>query len=626
MTSHGAEVQVAAPEAPTTSGLWTAVDLVLSILPPAPHVPPASDVLAAAAELDVDPLDYCARRFGLSDAVVLERAACWAGLGFSPTVPRIAPGGAELRRVDALASVRVLRAVGAGGERFYLAPQFDELVMLRRRVAEQPWLANEICIVPRAAIRTELATSCAGLLLDESRQRLARHWRRATADLDLTMGVRAALIGGLLTTAAATIAAPFVLRELLLPLTCLLFGGPAAIRLWAASHQPAGLPPMRLLSDAELPPYSVLIPLCNEAEMVPQLGRAMAALDYPPEKIEVLFIVEERSPETVVAVQRLLHDARFGLLVVPDALPHTKPKALNFALPLIHGTHIVVYDAEDIPHPNQLRLAASAFAADPQLDCLQAELAVENGSENWLTALYAGEYAGLFGLLLPLLGELELPMPLGGTSNHFRTADLLALGGWDAFNVTEDADLGVRLARRRRRCRTLHNETAEEAPLSIRAWMAQRTRWMKGWMQTFVVHNRRAGQLLADTGWYRFLFFELFVGGMITASLLHTIFLATVLARLALGAGFTLRDPWDLLCLAILVVGYGGSLALALVGLVRRRQWGLLGYQLLLPFYWVLHSAAAVRAAYELLTRPYYWGKTEHGRTRLPRRIGGDDH
>ncbi|HEV7277095.1 MAG TPA: hypothetical protein VGN80_12480 [Devosiaceae bacterium] len=140
-------------------------------------------------------------------------------------------------------------------------------------------------------------------------------------------------------------------------------------------------------------------------------------------------------------------------------------------------------------------------------------------------------------------------------------------------------------------------------------------------MQTFAVHNRRAGELLDDIGWRGFLFFELFVGGMITASLLHTLFLATLLVRLALGHSFALDDPWDLFCIAVLAAGYGGALVLVLAGLVRRRQWGLLPYQLLLPLYWVLHSLAAAKAAWELLRRPYFWGKTEHGRTRLPRRI-----
>lgn len=596
-------------------------DLVATVLRPAEIAMESRDVLASAAAIGVDPLDYCCCRFGISEATVLERAASWAGLRFRTRVPQLAAPPPELQRPGALAGLRVLRAETAEGNRFFIAPLAAELVLLRQRIAERPGLAEEILIVPRAAIRTALTAACRDLLLDESRQRLTRRWPRSTAHLDLEPRVRRWLVAGLAAIIATTGVAPFVFREVLLPVTGLLLGTPAAIRLWAAAHEPLGRPARRLLSDPELPLYTVLIPLRNEAAMVPQLGRAMAAIDYPPEKLEVLFVVEEGSAETVAAVSRLRGALRFGLVVVPDARPRTKPKALNFALPLVRGEHVVVYDAEDIPHPRQLRLAASVFAENPEAECLQAELVVENGAENWLTALFAGEYAGLFGVLLPLLADLGLPMPLGGTSNHFRTVRLLQLGGWDSFNVTEDADLGVRLARRRRRCLTIDSETAEEAPLTIRAWTAQRTRWMKGWMQTFAVHNRRAGELLRDIGWRGFLFFELFVGGMITASLLHTVFLATLLVRLALGHGLTLDDPWNLSCIAVLAAGYGGALALVLAGLVRRREWRLLPYQLLLPLYWVLHSLAAAKAAWELLRRPYFWGKTEHGQTRLPRRI-----
>lgn len=158
-------------------------------------------------------------------------------------------------------------------------------------------------------------------------------------------------------------------------------------------------------------------------------------------------MVEAESRATIAAVEAILDEGHFELVAVPDGKPRTKPKALDYALPLVRGEHVVVFDAEDIPDPDQLRKAASAFFADPGIDCLQAELVVDNAAENLLTGLFAGEYAGQFGLLLPLLARWRLPMPLGGTSNHFRTQALRELGGWDAFNVTEDADLGVRLAR-----------------------------------------------------------------------------------------------------------------------------------------------------------------------------------
>jgi cellulose synthase/poly-beta-1,6-N-acetylglucosamine synthase-like glycosyltransferase len=218
-------------------------------------------------------------------------------------------------------------------------------------------------------------------------------------------------------------------------------------------------------------------------------------------------VAEQRSLETVRAVRAILGDPRFRLVEVPEGLPHTKPKVLDYALPLVRGTYVVVYDAEDVPDPDQLRLAASRFAADPGIACLQALLVPENGSENALTALFAGEYAGLFSRLLPALARWGLPVPLGGTSNHFRTEALRSPGGWDAFNVTEDADLGVRLARRGLRAETIESRTLEEAPLGYSAWMAQRTRWMKGWMQTFVVHNRAPLRFLREIGWRGFLGF-----------------------------------------------------------------------------------------------------------------------
>jgi cellulose synthase/poly-beta-1,6-N-acetylglucosamine synthase-like glycosyltransferase len=329
------------------------------------------------------------------------------------------------------------------------------------------------------------------------------------------------------------------------------------------------------------------------------------------------FLVETRSPETVAAAAAELDDPRFELVLVPDALPRTKPKALNYALPFVTGAHVVVYDAEDIPDPGQLRLAASTFARRPDIDCLQAELVVDNADETWLTALFAGEYAGQFGLMLPLLARLGLPMPLGGTSNHFRVATLRRIGGWDPFNVTEDADLGVRLARLRLKTETFDSRTAEEAPITLGAWLKQRTRWMKGWMQTFIVHNRRPRELLDELGWRGFLGFQIYVGSMIISAPLHTAFVGSFLVSQFLPHGPI--DIWDIISGTIFVIGYGGPAALVVAGLMRLGRQDLLVRQLFLPVYWVLHSVAGGLALFELLTRPYFWAKTEHGRTRFAR-------
>ncbi|HEY0920766.1 glycosyltransferase family 2 protein [Devosia sp.] len=600
----------------------TPISLVTAILgEAAPSETEAVTLLEAAARQSVDAIDRCTHRYGLGPADAMQRAAAWAGLRYAPTVPRAASRHPWIGRIDALAEVRTIRARQRGAETVYCAPRYAELVALAGHVEAHPELRDRVCLVPIGALRQEIARAHEELLIEEARQRLARRWPFASAHLDLPLRARAGFVAGVITLALVAALAPFWSRPLFVPLVGVLLVVPALFRLLAACRRTppeAGPPP--LPDDAELPVYSVLIPLRDEAHMVPLLERAMRALDYPPEKLDIKFVVEERSESTVAAVRRILGEPSFELVVVPDAPPHTKPKALDYALPLVRGEYVVVYDAEDIPAPDQLRHAAGAFVADPGLDCLQAELTVDNAAENWLTALFAGEYAGQFGVMLPFLAAHRLPMPLGGTSNHFRTRSLRELGGWDAFNVTEDADLGTRMARLRYRSATLASHTREEAPITLGAWMAQRTRWMKGWAQTFIVHNRDPRRFLADIGWRGFLAFEIYIGSMLVSALLHSVVVAGLLAALLSGhATLAGMDAWDGVGLLVLLVGYGGAVALAVAGLLRLGRPELLAYQVLLPVYWVLHTIATVRALHELLTRPYFWAKTGHGRTRMRR-------
>ena len=492
----------------------------------------ANEILATARDLRVDSTEYLAHRIGANE--VAARAAGWVGVTSSPTVPPEACYPRVIDRLDHIGEVRTFRARAGNGETVYCAPPARGLVALREHLSREQQARANFCIVPPAAIRDAYARSARDGLLHDARHRLSLFWPVASANVVLGQTARTTFVALLIVALTLTVLAPFFLQPVVVPIVGLLLIVPAILKLVAAAlPQPAdasGSPP--LLTDAELPIYTVLIPLRDEAQMVPQLGRAMAALDYPREKLQVLFVVEERSAGTVTAVERLLGDPRFELLQVPDSMPRTKPKAINYALPFVRGAHVVVYDAEDVPEPDQLRKAASAFAADHTLDCLQAELVVDNAPETALTALFAGEYAGQFGLMLPLLSRWRLPMPLGGTSNHFLTRSLREVGGWDAYNVTEDADLGVRLARLRYRTATLDSRTHEEAPLTLKAWMAQRTRWTKGWMQTFVVHNRRPFECLSDMGWTAFLAFEVYVGSMIVSALLHTVFVTSLLVSL----------------------------------------------------------------------------------------------
>ena len=578
----------------------------------------AGDYLNAAAVLGVDPLDYCSHRFGLGNALVWQRAAEWAGVQFAATTPtKLKPP--RIDRLDFLGEIRSFRQEVLGKDMVFIAPGFAQVPKLANAEAS---IKAHLRFVPPEAIEAGLTRAASEQLMDEARQRITRLWPKASASQDLPIAARLGFVALLLAMIGLVLAAGLVARPVLVPIVALVLMTPGLLRIAAAFPQHRKIAPPWLLSDAELPLYSVLIPLRDEAAMVPMLHRAMRALDYPPEKLDIKFVVESRSAPTVAAVEAVLGDPSFRIVVVPDGPPRTKPKAIDYALPLARGKYLVVYDAEDVPAPDQLRMAASRFEHDSGLACLQAELVPENASENALTALFAGEYAGLFGRLLPALVRWKLPVPLGGTSNHFRTDVLRSLGGWDAFNVTEDADLGVRLARRRLRAEMFESRTLEEAPLTMRAWMAQRTRWMKGWMQTFIVHNRAPGLFLKEIGWRGFLGFQVLVGGMILGSLLHTAFIGSLLLRLwAEGVvGLVPRDVWDWAAVAILVSGYGGAFAIQVSGLVHQRAYHLLPIQMLLPVYWLLHTIAAVRAARELIFKPVYWAKTTHGVTRLSRK------
>jgi cellulose synthase/poly-beta-1,6-N-acetylglucosamine synthase-like glycosyltransferase len=579
-------------------------------------------LLTTALELEVDPLDYCAHRFGLGETVVMARAADWAGLEFFPVVPAGSSGRPVIEKIERLGEVRSLRMALLDREIVYSAPRFETLLRLKLLHEIRPDLRRLIAIVPHSAIRAELAALAEAPMMDAARHRMVRRWPRAAGQADAPRSARIGFVVLLATLIGLAILAPWLNAALFLPLVGLMLLIPALLRLAAAISRPPQPPPVPLLGDSDLPVYTVLVPLRDEAHMVGQLAEALRRIDYPPEKLDVLFVVETRSLATVTAVQQELADPRFELVLVPDAMPRTKPKALNYAMPLVRGEHLVVYDAEDIPEPRQLRLAASTFAAYPELVCLQAELVIDNASEGPLAALFAGEYAGQFGLMLPLLARLGLPMPLGGTSNHFRADALRLVGGWDAFNVTEDADLGVRLARLNLTTATIDSRTGEEAPIHLGAWLKQRSRWMKGWMQTLIVHDRDWRSLLRDLGWPGFIGLHIYVGSMIFSAPLHSAFLLSFLVSVV-----TLQLPgsfsWSaMLTLGIFIVGYLGPVLLVIAGLDRLKRLDLLAAQLLLPLYWLLHGVAMAMAAWELVVSPFAWSKTRHGETRIKRRFG----
>lgn len=375
------------------------------------------------------------------------------------------------------------------------------------------------------------------------------------------------------------------------------------------------------IPDAELPIYTVLVPLFREAEVLPILADALKKLDYPASKLDIKLIFEEVDRETFEAAKALNLPGNFEFIRVPPTLPLTKPKACNFALPFARGTFVVVYDAEDLPAPDQLRRALAAFSlADERLACVQAQLNYYNWFENWLTRQFAIEYASFFDLLLPTLARLGMPVPLGGTSTHFRTDTLRQVGAWDPFNVTEDADLGMRLAMLGYRTGVLRSTTEEEANCRIDNWLRQRSRWIKGWMQTYLVRMRHPVKLYRALGFRGFLGFQIVIGGFSLSSLVHPLFYLTAIAALATSnslADLTHDFPIAIFNIVVLVSGYAISILAGMAAVSTRGLKPLVAEALMMPAYWLLISLGAYKAILELLIRPFHWEKTHHGISRL---------
>lgn len=314
------------------------------------------------------------------------------------------------------------------------------------------------------------------------------------------------------------------------------------------------------------------------------------------------------------------------IVTAPAYGPRTKPKALNYALTAARGTFLAVFDAEDRPDPDQLRKALGMFR-DDRVACAQASLCIDNTSDGWLPRMFTAEYAGQFDVFLQGFSSFDMPLPLGGSSNHFRTEILREVGGWDAYNVTEDADLGFRLARFGYRSVMFASTTYEEAPVTFGAWLRQRSRWMKGWMQTWIVHMRSPTRLWKDADARGFFTLNIIVGGNVLTALAHPIMLAEILAPMLMqafdsDASSFLASNFAELHVAAIAAGYLSTVVIGLMGLARRGLLREMWVLALTPLYWICLSIAAWRALYQLVTDPYRWEKTEHGLARHSRVAG----
>lgn len=366
------------------------------------------------------------------------------------------------------------------------------------------------------------------------------------------------------------------------------------------------------------PRYTIFCPLYREAAVVPQFVRAMSAMDYPHDKLEVQLLLEEDDEETIDEITNMMLPPYFKVIIVPDGLPKTKPKACNYGLLQATGEYAVIYDAEDVPDSMQLKKAVVAFEQmGEEVGCIQAKLNYYNTEQNVLTRMFTLEYSLWFSLVLTGLNSIKAPIPLGGTSNHFRVRDLHRLEGWDPFNVTEDADLGLRLAKRGLRTAILDSYTLEEANSEFRNWLKQRSRWIKGYMQTYLVHMRSPLELIRYKKTHLPII-QLIVGGKILSLLINP--LLWILTALYLFLPFTnefIRSlyPMPVLYMGVtcLVLGNFMYMYYYTLGVTKQQRPELVAYALLVPIYWLMMSVAAFYALRDLIVRPHHWHKTRHG-------------
>jgi cellulose synthase/poly-beta-1,6-N-acetylglucosamine synthase-like glycosyltransferase len=373
---------------------------------------------------------------------------------------------------------------------------------------------------------------------------------------------------------------------------------------------------------SELPIYTVLVPAYRESNVIELLVTHLGRIEYPADKLDIKVLVEADDEETISALENAEPGGQFELVLVPGAEPRTKPKALNFGLGLARGEYVTIYDAEDNPDPLQLRRAAVAFSRlGPEVACLQAKLTYSNPNQNVITRWFTIEYAMWFTFFLPGLASFGAPIPLGGTSNHFRRSHLRLIGAWDPFNVTEDADLGLRMFREGLEVRVLDSVTYEEANSDFVNWVRQRSRWYKGYLQTFLIHMRDPVVLYRDVGAWNMAQFVLFVGGTPFLALVNPAFwLLTII-------WFVAHPPFELAVFPAPVYYLGlvcwalGNFAIAYSTIVtcrviRRPE--LVFAALVVPFYWMMMSLAAAKAMVQLVIAPTFWEKTVHGLNNPP--------
>lgn len=562
-----------------------------------------------------------------SEAQVLEAVARQHGLNvvdLDQDPPD--PGLTNLLAPEVWLRHRMLPWMQMGRSLVLATPRPDQIDLLRPLLP--PHIDTVLAIVAsEEQVLRCIAQSCASSLAHRAEQRVAaqyscRTWQtRGRPFFALTFVCLVALL-------AMIIAFPLLAAQLLCILAVLTLVPVAGLKFLAFAFQLFGRlhdPPPEQIKTAPTPPLpriSVLVPLFQEREIAGALITRLRQVKYPPALLDILLVLEEKDTVTRAALKatQLPHWIR-AISVPQSGQLTTKPRALNYALDFCKGDIIGVWDAEDAPAWDQLHHVAARFAeAPPEVACLQGVLDYYNPRSNWLARCFAIEYAGWWRVLLPGVARLGLVLPLGGTTLFFRRKALERLGAWDAHNVTEDADLGIRLARLGFRTELITTVTYEEANCRILPWIKQRSRWLKGFLVTWLVHMRHPRLLRSQLGWRRMLGVHTLMAGTVLQFLLAPVLWSFWLIAFDLphpmntvmGAGWVGAGVIKTLC-AIALLSELGNIVISAAGVSGRRHRFLLPWIVTMPFYFALGAAAALKAIYELLLNPYFWDKTQHG-------------
>lgn len=509
-----------------------------------------------------------------------------------------------------------------GGISGIIATGALDIARTRQALGKAPSLARRLKIAPPGAVREALFARSADMLVRRATNTLFEKFPDCSVRI-VVNGWQGCVFGAaLIGFPVVLVVAPAVAFAALHILFSFFFLACVGLRFAAI---PSTSPGDRFVAEPvtadEMPVYSVLIALYDEAEIVPELLVALGKIMWPRSKLEIKLVCEEDDHATLAAIRAQRLRPWIEVIEVPVFGPRTKPKALAYALPAASGEYVVLYDAEDKPHPLQLIEAWQRFRkSDWRLACVQAPLEISNGRESVIARMFSFEYAALFRGMLPWLSRKKLLLPLGGTSNHFRRSALDDVGGWDPYNVTEDADLGLRLARFGYFTETISSPTYEDAPKDFSTWLPQRTRWFKGWMQTWLVHMRNPFRLARELGFRSFMISQILFAGMLISAMAHPILILTgifLVIDLVLEKTLsTYRSALLMVDVANICCGYLSFLLLGRQALRADERTGFWKIALFTPVYWVMMSAAAWRSVWQIFRRPHHWEKTRHHRSR----------